>query len=94
LNNNKKESFVKKIIITSLLISIITSFPVELIAGDEEPGVYKPTISGQWFMAYQHGEAGDQQINSFLVRRGYIILKSQSTHRIAQRKNYAGYLIR
>ena len=75
----------KKIIITSLFISIITSFPVELIAGDEELKVYKPTISGQWFMAYQYGEMGDQQINTFLVRRGYIILKSQLTESLSGR---------
>ena len=67
----------KKIIIGFCLIAIITHFPIELIAGGEELKSYNPTISGQWFMAYQYGEGGGQQINIFLVRRGYIIINKQ-----------------
>jgi hypothetical protein len=81
----KKESIMQKIITTSIFIFLITYFPVELIAGDEELKFYMPTISGQWFMGYQYGEEGDQRINVFFVRRGYIIIKKQITETLSGR---------
>ena len=56
----------RKIFIISLLMAIITLHPIDLFAGDEEQKNYNPTISGQWFIAYQYGMAGGLRINIFL----------------------------
>jgi len=85
----QQSGFLSRLTIMSVMLFLSVFYYNAAIKSGTASGQEKKSvpvnISGQWFLSYQHGENGGEDISRFFAHRGYLNFKPKFSDRISAR---------